>query len=56
MEFTEKGQLFLRATQENSIVERICDKKQKSIEPLSLHSEGNNRELILHSRDMVSVQ
>ncbi len=31
-------------------------KKQKSIEPLLLHSEENNRELILHSRDMVSVQ
>lgn len=31
-------------------------KKQKSIEPLLLHSEENNRELILHSRDMESVQ
>ncbi len=31
-------------------------KKQKSIGPLLLHSEENNRELILHSRDMVSVQ
>ena len=31
-------------------------KKQKSIEPLLLHSEENDRELILHSRDMESVQ
>lgn len=31
-------------------------KKQKSIEPLLLHSEENSRELILHSRDMESVQ
>lgn len=31
-------------------------KKQKSIEPLLLYSEENNRELILHSRDMESVQ
>ena len=31
-------------------------KKQKSIEPLLLCSEENNRELILHSRDMESVQ
>lgn len=31
-------------------------KEQKSIEPLLLHSEENSRELILHSRDMESVQ
>ena len=31
-------------------------KKQKPIEPLLLHSEENNRELILHSRDMENVQ
>ena len=31
-------------------------KKQKPIEPLLLHSEENNRELILHSRNMENVQ
>ncbi len=31
-------------------------KKQKPIEPFLLHSEENNRELILHSRDMKNVQ
>lgn len=31
-------------------------KEQKSIEPLLPYSEENNRELILHSRDMESVQ
>lgn len=31
-------------------------KKQKAAEPLLLHSEENNRELILHSRDMQNVQ
>lgn len=31
-------------------------KKQKPAEPLLLHSEENNRELILHSRDMENVQ
>lgn len=31
-------------------------KKQEYIEPLLLHSEENNRELVLHSRDMESVQ
>lgn len=31
-------------------------KKQKPAGPLLLHSEGNNRELILHSRHMESVQ
>lgn len=31
-------------------------KKQNSVEPLLLHSEEHSRELILHSRDMVSVQ
>ena len=31
-------------------------KKQKSVEPLLLHSEENSRELILHSFNMISVQ
>ena len=31
-------------------------KKQKPVEPFLLHSEENNRELILHSRDMKGVQ
>ena len=31
-------------------------KKQTPIEPLLLHSEENNRELILHSRNMENVQ
>ena len=31
-------------------------KRQKSLAPLLLHSKGNNRELILYSRDMKSVQ
>lgn len=31
-------------------------RRQKTIEPLLLHAEGNSRELILHSRNMESVQ
>lgn len=31
-------------------------RKQKSMEPLLFHSEENSRELILHGRDMASVQ